>query len=442
MNVAVNPSAPDPNAERQISRPRALRGTVRVPGDKSISHRAVLRNALARGTAFVENLGPGEDVRSSIRCLRALGVAIEETGPLSCRVEGRGLSGMTEPDDILDAGNSGTTTRLLSGILAGQPFLSILTGDASLRSRPMDRVIDPLRLMGAQAMARQDDDYLPMVIRGGQLHGIEYPLPVASAQVKSCLLLAGACADAETHLIEPAASRDHTERLLRAQGADIEVDGLDIVIRGGTGLHAVDVQVPGDTSAAAFWVIAACIHPDAEITVPDIGLNDGRTGFIDVLRLMGADVTVTNEREIGGELVGDITARSSRLRGVAIGGDLIPRLIDEAPILAVAASFAEGETVVTEAEELRYKESDRIAVVAKELGRLGAAIEERPDGMVIRGLGRLEGGVGDSQKDHRMAMALAIAGLVADEPVTVLQSRSVTISYPAFWDDLARLSQA
>jgi 3-phosphoshikimate 1-carboxyvinyltransferase len=259
--------------------------------------------------------------------------------------------------------------------------------------------------------------------------------------VKSCLLLAGCCADGVTHLLEPAASRDHTERLLHAQGADISVDGLDIVLRGGRELRAVDVAVPGDTSAAAFWVVAACIHPDAEVTVPDVGLSNGRTGFLDVLRLMGADVTVTNQREVGGEPVGDITARSSRLRGISFGGDLIPRLIDEAPILAVAATFAEGDTVVSDAEELRYKESDRIAVVAHELARLGARIDERHDGMVVHGLGRLDGGAGDSNRDHRMAMALAVAGLVADQPVLVQQARSVTISYPGFWDDLARLSQ-
>ncbi len=426
-------------AHRTVTSARQLRGEVNVPGDKSISHRAILQNAIADGVAHVENLGLGDDVRSSIGAMRALGVEISEKGPNACTIKGGGAR-LREPSDVLFVGNSGTTTRLLSGILAAQPFLTVLTGDDSLRSRPMDRIIDPLRSMGATAMGRQDDDYLPLAIRGGNLRGIEYALPVASAQVKSCLLLAGAFAAGETHLIEPAASRDHTERLLAAQGADISVDGLNIHVRGGRTLKAVDVMVPGDTSAAAFWVVAACAHPDAEITVRNVGISEGRTGFLDVLRLMGADVSVTNERVVGGEPVGDIVARSSRLRGATIGGALIPRLIDEAPILAVAACMAEGDTIVTDAEELRYKESDRIAVVVQEFSRIGARMEERPDGMVIHGAGRIAGGEADSHKDHRMAMALAVAGLLADEPVHVLRPESVTVSYPGFWNDLAALS--
>lgn len=422
----------------EVCRPRALRGRICVPGDKSISHRAILHNAIARGSARVENLGPGDDIRSSIGCMRALGVEIEETAPDAVVVHGRGS--LAEPADILNAGNSGTTTRLLAGILAGQPFLTIVTGDESLRSRPMDRVIDPLRAMGATAIARKDDDYLPMAIRGGALHGIDYALPVASAQVKSCLLLAGSFAEGTTHLHEPAASRDHTERLLAAQGAEIQVDGLDITIRGGRPLHAVDIRVPGDTSSAAFWVVAACIHPDAEITVLNVGMSEGRTGFLEVLRLMGADVTIEDLRVVGGEVVADITARTSALRGVHIGGSLIPRLIDEVPILAVAAACAIGDTVITDAHELRYKESDRISVVARELGQLGAEITEHPDGMVIHGTGRLAGGVADSHRDHRMAMALAVAGLVSERPVMVLQPQSVSVSYPGFWQDLERIS--
>ncbi|MBM2812756.1 MAG: 3-phosphoshikimate 1-carboxyvinyltransferase [Chloroflexi bacterium] len=423
-----------------VRRPERLRGTVHVPGDKSISHRAIMHNAIAEGVAHVDGLGPGDDVKSTIRCLRALGVTINETAENACTVHGRGLMGLAEPEDVLDARNSGTTTRLLSGILAAQPFLTILTGDASLRTRPMDRVVEPLRAMGAQAMARCGDDYLPLAIRGGDLHGIDYALPMASAQVKSCLLLAGAAADGTTYLHEPAASRDHTERLLAAQGADIEVDGLRILIRGRRPLRSVDVTVPGDTSTAAFWVVAACIHPDAEIVIPNVGLTVGRTGFLDVLEMMGADVSISNKRVVGGEPVGDITARSSRLKGATIGGSLIPRIIDEAPILALAAALAEGETVIRDAEELHYKESDRICVTAAELSRIGASIEERSDGMVIGGKPHLAGGEGDSHKDHRMAMTLAIAGLVTDSPVTVLEPRSVAISYPGFWNDLARLA--
>lgn len=424
----------------KVSKPVALRGELRVPGDKSISHRAILHNAIAEGDARVQNLGPGDDVRSTIACMRALGVEIEEIGPQACIVHGRGAQGLREANDVMDAGNSGTTARLLAGILAAEPFFTVVTGDESLRSRPMDRIIDPLRAMGADVLARRGSDFLPMAIRGGSLHGIDYALPVASAQVKSCLLLAGALAEGTTRLRQPAASRDHTERLLAAQGAAISVDGLDVAIQGRRPLRAVDLEVPGDTSAAAFWVVAACIHPDAEIVVRGVGLSDGRTGFLDVLQMMGADLIVSDRRTVGGEPVGDIAARSSRLRGVEIGGKLIPRLIDEAPILAVAAAMAQGDTVLRDAEELRYKESDRIAVVAGELTRLGARIDERSDGMAIRGTGRLQGGAADSHRDHRMAMALAIAGLVSDEPTEVLQPASVTVSYPAFWDDLSRLS--
>lgn len=423
---------------RVVRQPQALRGEIRVPGDKSISHRAILHNLIAEGTARIANLGPGDDIQSSLACARALGVSIEEPQPGAYLVHGRGAQGLEEPDDVLDAGNSGTTVRLLSGILAAQPFLTVLTGDDSLRSRPMERIIEPLRAMGAQAFSRGEDQYLPLAIRGGGLHGIDYALPVASAQVKSCLLLAGALAEGETHLREPAASRDHTERLLLSQGADIEKDGRDIVVRGGRPLRAIDVTVPGDTSSAAFWIVAACAHPDAEVTVRGIGLSEGRTGLLEVLQHMGADLAIANRRLEGGEPVGDVTARSSHLRGVAVGGDLIPRLIDEAPILAVAAAMAEGDTVICDATELRYKESDRIAAIARALTRLGAHVDEQPDGMVIHGRS-LQGGTADSHGDHRMAMALAVAGLLCSEPVAIAQPECVSVSYPSFWDDLQQL---
>lgn len=423
---------------RRVGRPRALRAEIVVPGDKSISHRAVLHNAIASGDAHIANLGLGEDVRTSIACMRVLGVEIEEAGENAYLVHGRGYEALREPEDVVFAGNSGTTARLLTGILAGQSFVTILTGDASLRSRPMDRVVAPLEAMGATILGRGDGDYLPMAVRGGNLQGIDYALPVASAQVKSCLLLAASMAGGTTVLREPAASRDHTERLLAAQGADISVEGLDITLRGGQPLRAVDIQVPGDTSSAAFWIVAGCIHPNAEIVVRGVGLTSGRTGFLDVLEAMGGRVSVENHRLVGGEPVGDIVARSSALRGTVISGDLIPRLIDEVPILAVAAAVASGDTVVSDAGELRYKESDRIAVVAKEFSKVGVRIEERPDGMTIHGEGRIRGGTADSHRDHRMAMALAIAGLVSEEPVEILQPESVTISYPDFWNHLTR----
>lgn len=432
-------TAPESGA-RVVTRPGRLAGEIRVPGDKSISHRAILHNLIAEGTAHIENLGPGDDIRSSLGCARALGAEIQELSARACLIRAPGPGRLREPEDVLDAGNSGTTVRLLAGILAAQPFFTTVTGDRSLRSRPMERIISPLRAMGAAAYARGNDEYLPLAIRGGNLHGIEYALPAASAQVKSCLLLAGAMAQGITLLHEPAASRDHTERLLRAQGATITVDGLHITVEGGHPLSAIDVAVPGDTSSAAFWVVAGCLHSNAEITVRGVGLTEGRTGLFDVLNQMGADVTVSERRIEGGEQIGDVTARSSKLHGVTIGGDLIPRLIDEVPVLAVAAACAEGSTVIRDAQELRYKESDRIAAVAAELGRLGVEIEERPDGMAIHGRHRIPGGTADSHDDHRMAMALAVAGLLSESPVTVLGSQCVTVSYPGFWDDLARLA--
>lgn len=436
MVIEVNPNP------RTVSRPRRLAGEIRVPGDKSISHRAILHNLIAQGTARVENLGPGDDIRSSLACARALGAQVEELADGAVSICSPEAGTLQEPDDVLDAGNSGTTTRLLAGILATQPFFTTVTGDRSLRSRPMERIIGPLRQMGAVAHARGHDEYLPMAIRGGDLHRIDYALPAASAQVKSCLLLAGAMADGTTEIHEPAASRDHTERLLRAQGARINVHGLDIAIEGRVPLHTVDVVVPGDTSSAAFWVVAACVHPDAHITVRGVGLTEGRTGLLDVLTEMGAKLAITNRRIEGGEDVGDVTAQSCSLHGVHVGGDLIPRLIDEVPVLAIAAACAEGDTVISDAQELRYKESDRIAVVATELNQIGARIEERPAGMVIHGGHGLAGGTADSHGDHRMAMALAIGGLLSSEPVSVLHPECVSVSYPGFWAELARIAES
>ena len=428
-------------AVRTITKPAELRGEISVPGDKSISHRSLILNAMARGAARVTGLSNGEDVMSTMACLRGMGVEIiEGGGPGEYTVAGQGPM-LQEPPDILDAGNSGTSMRLLSGLLAAQPFLSVLTGDASLRSRPMGRIVDPLQRMGAQVMGRQDGSLAPLVIRGGSLRGIEYDLPVASAQVKSCILLAGLSADGDTVIHQPALSRDHTERMVAAMGATVEADGLDLALRPGP-LRAVDISVPGDISSAAFWIVAGLCHSDARVLVRGVGLNPSRTGIIDALRAMGAggSLQLVNERNEGGEPVADVLVTPGQLQGTEIGGDMIPRILDEIPALAVAACFAQGETVIRDAAELRVKESDRIAATVSELSRLGAGIEAREDGMVIRGTGRLRGAACQSHGDHRLAMSLAVCGLLADGETQVNGAADASVSYPGFWDDLNALA--
>jgi len=413
-----------------------------VPGDKSISHRALMLNAIAEGEAIVSNLGPGADCASTLRCLKALGVDVESRPDGTVRIAGSGLRGLREPGDVLDAGNSGTTTRLLTGLLAGQDFYSVITGDASLRARPMKRVIEPLRQMGGHLWARHGDSLPPMAIRGSNLTGIDYMLPVASAQLKSALLLAALYAGGATTVREPQLSRDHTERMLKSQGADLRVDGRVITLMPGRPLSSVSLDVPGDISSAAFWLVAAVIHPDAEIVVRDVGINPGRTGILDALKAMGADVEVAPWGERAGEPVADLVARSSVLHSTRIAGELVPRLIDEIPVLAVAAAFADGETTFADAAELRVKETDRVAALVSELARLGADVHELPDGLVVRGGRKLRGTMCQSYGDHRMAMALAVAGLVADGETTIDGSRAADVSYPAFWEELERLGAA
>ena len=423
---------------RTITRPSNLSGELPVPGDKSISHRSLILNAMAEGTARITGLSNGEDVMSTMACLRGLGVEITEgNGPGEYTVAGRGPV-LEEPTDILDAGNSGTSMRLLSGLLAAQPFMSVLTGDASLRTRPMRRIVDPLQRMGAQVMARQDGSLAPLVIRGGSLQGIEYDLPVASAQVKSCILLAGLSADGKTVIHQPAQSRDHTERMVTAMGATVDEDGLDLVLQPGD-LRAVNIAVPGDISSAAFWIVAGLCHPNSRVLVRGVGLNPSRTGIVDALHAMGAgdSLQLVNERSEGGEPVADLLVTNGSLRGTEIAGDMIPRILDEVPILAVAACFAEGETVIRDAAELRVKESDRIATTVEELSRLGASIEALEDGMVIRGTGRLTGAACQSHGDHRLAMAMAVCGLLADGETEVHGADDASISYPSFWEDLS-----
>ena len=423
---------------QRIVAPPRLEGEVSLPGDKSISHRAAILNGIARGSARISNYSPGADCASTLRCLRAMGVAITDEGDGSLIVEGV-AGALREPSAVLNAGNSGTTMRLLSGVAAGQPFLTVLAGDRSLQSRPMGRIVDPLRRMGAEVSGRQGDTLAPLVIRGGNLHGMEYDLPVASAQLKSCLLLAGLTAGGQTLLREPAPSRDHTERMLQAMGARVERDGLSIAVRP-SDLKAIDVRVPGDISSAAFWLVAGAVHPEARVLVRDVGVNPTRTGVLDVLRDMGARLSLENPRLEGGEEVADIRVESSDLHGTEIGGAIIPRLVDEIPVLAVAACFARGTTVIRDAAELRTKETDRIRAMAQELGRMGGQVEETPDGLVIHGTMSLRGADCRSYGDHRVAMAMAIAGLVARGETTVAGAESASVSYPEFWRQLASLA--
>ena len=417
-----------------------LEGQVSPPGDKSISHRAAILNAIARGTARVTNFSPGADCASTLRCLRALGVNIQDDPDEHSSLVVRGAAGaFREPDAVLNAGNSGTSMRLLSGLLAGQSFLSVLTGDHSLRSRPMGRILEPLRLMGAQVHGRMSDTLAPMVFRGGDLHGIEYRLPVASAQLKSCLLLAGLFAQGQTVVIEPAPSRDHTEKMLEAMGAPISVEDGVISVQAGP-LTARDVRVPADISSAAFWLVAGAAHSNARLRITGVGVNPTRAGVLDALQTMGARIILEGRREEGGEAVADILVESSPLRATEVGGDLVPRLIDELPVLAVAACFAQGTTVIRDAAELRVKESDRIQAMVRELNRMGGQLQETPDGMIIHGPVRLRGAACRSYGDHRVAMSLAVAGLLAQGETTISGAQCATISYPGFWNQLEALT--
>lgn len=425
--------------ERRLLAPKTLLGEVIPPGDKSISHRALIFNSMAQGRARITNLSPGLDCCSTMSCLRGLGAQIEE-GPGEVVVTGQGWHGLHEPEDVLDAGNSGTTMRLLSGLLAAQPFTTVITGDASLRSRPMGRIAEPLRLMGAQIWGRRGDTLAPLTIKGGSLRGIQYRTPVASAQLKSCLLIAALYAQGPTEIVEPAPSRDHTERMFRAMGAQVEeAEGGIRLTPQEAPLVAQDIRVPADLSAAAYYLVAGAIHPQARLTIKGVGANPTRAGLIQVLREMGARITLENQHLEGGEPVADITVESSSLRGIEIGGTIIPQLIDEVMVLAVAATQARGRTVIRDAQELRVKESDRIAATVRELSKLGARIEELPDGMIIEGA-PLRGATVESYGDHRMAMSLAVAGLVAAGETFIQGAEVVEISDPDFWHTLEKLA--
>ncbi len=421
--------------ELTVKKASLLKGMLKIPGDKSISHRAVMLGALAQGRTEIHNFLMAEDCLSTVKCFQAMGIEITEKDQV-IYVHGRGLDGLSEPRDVLDCGNSGTTTRLLLGILAGQPFFSVLTGDGSLRSRPMDRVVKPLSEMGAVFMGRQQSRLLPLSVSGGRLKAIHYQTPVASAQIKSALLLAGLFANGQTVVEEPAVSRDHTERMLKSFGAKIEVSRRSAAVEGQPTLVGRRVVVPGDISSAAFFLTAAAIIPGSDVTLVGVGLNPGRKGIIDVLKTMGADITVFNNKVEGGEPIGDIRVQGRELKGTDISGEIIPTLIDEIPVLAVAAAVAQGKTVFRDAAELRVKETDRIAAVGAELAKFGVKIEERPDGMVIEGGRPLTGTVCQSHGDHRIAMAMAVAGLAAEGQTVVKGADSVNISFPGFNDAL------
>lgn len=412
----------------------ALRARLRVPGDKSISHRAALFGALAEGETVIHGFLVAEDTLATLRCLEACGAGIEGMGGSEVVVHGLGLGGWHQPQRILDAGNSGTTLRLLLGALAGQPFSATLDGDASLRRRPMDRVAHPLRAMGADVTGQGERCLPPVTVRGGSLHPIEYRLPMASAQVKTAILLAGLYAEGETIVIEPAPCRDHTERMLPQFGADLRVEGRRIAVRGPARLQGVELTVPGDLSSAAFFLTAAAFLPGSEVTVEDVGVNPTRAGFLEVLQSMGAEVCLSRRREVCGEPVADVTVRHRPLRATRIAGDLIPRLIDEIPVLAIAACFAEGVTEIRDAGELRVKESDRIRVMACNLKALGASVEELDDGLRIEGPVRLKGGQVDAQGDHRIAMAFAVAGWAAEGEILIRGAEAIRTSFPEFFE--------
>ncbi len=421
-----------------INRPAfglSLQGQIRVPGDKSISHRALMLGAIAQGETQIQGLLLGEDPRSTASCFRAMGAEISELNTELVRVKGIGLGHLQESADVLNAGNSGTTLRLMLGLLAShQGRLFVVTGDSSLRSRPMSRVVKPLQQMGAQIWGRQGGSLAPLAIQGQTLQPIHYQSPIASAQVKSCILLAGLMADGQTTVTEPALSRDHGERMLQAFGAEINInpETHSVTITGPAELHGQTVIVPGDISSAAFWLVAGAIVPGSELLIENVGVNPTRTGVLEALSMMGANVELENQRIVAGEPVADLRVRSSSLKGCTIAGDLIPRLIDEIPILAVAAVFAQGKTVIRDAGELRVKESDRISAMATQLNQMGARVTELPDGLEIIGDTPLTGTDVDSHTDHRIAMSLAIAALNATGTTTIHGAEAVAISYPDF----------
>ena len=424
----------------KFTRAKQIRGEVTIPGDKSISHRAVMFGSLAEGATEVTGFLRGADCLSTIDCFRRLGISIEDKDE-RILIHGKGLHGLSAPAQILDAGNSGTTTRLISGILSGQAFETTLTGDASIQKRPMGRIIEPLSQMGASITSLSGNGCAPLRIQGRPLHGIHYTTKVASAQVKSSILLAGLYADTPTSVTEPALSRNHSELMLHFFGADVKSEGTTATIQPEPKLIGQKVQVPGDISSAAYFIAAGCITPDSELLIQNVGTNPTRDGILHVCKMMNANVTLLNENMDSGEPTADLLVRTSSLQGCIIEGDLIPALIDELPVIAVMACFAEGTTVIRDAAELKVKESDRIAVMTENLTSMGAKVTATDDGMIIEGGHTLHGAVVDSHLDHRIAMSFAVAALNADGETEILGADCVNISYPAFYRDLQKIQQ-
>lgn len=417
-----------------------LRGELSIPGDKSISHRSIMFGSLAKGTTEITNFLQGADCLSTIACFEKMGIGIENNGD-SVIVHGNGLFGLKKPDTILDCGNSGTTTRLISGILAAQDFDVTLTGDDSIKKRPMKRIMDPLSHMGADIRSLEGNGCAPLVITGKKLYGIHYTSKVASAQVKSAILLAGLYADGETKVTEPYVSRNHSEIMLKYFGADVSAEGTTATIQPAKELYGNRIVVPGDISSAAFFIAAGLLVPGSEILLKHVGINPTRDGILSVCRDMGADITLLNKNTDSGEPTADILVKSSTLHGTEIGGSIIPTLIDELPVIAAMACFAEGETVIRDAGELKVKESNRIEVMVRNLTAMGADVTETEDGMIIRGGRTLHGAVIDSKLDHRIAMTFAVAGLCAEGETEIKGAECVNISYPGFYQDLERLGR-
>lgn len=422
----------------KLTKVNGLQGELSIPGDKSISHRAVMFGSLAKGTTHISNFLSGADCLATIDCFRKMGVEIKQKGT-NVEVYGNGLRGLKKPDTTLDVGNSGTTTRLISGILAGQDFETVLSGDASLNKRPMGRIMKPLEMMGAEIESINGDGCAPLKINGKKLKAVHYDSPVASAQVKSCVLLAGLYADGQTSVTEPALSRNHTELMLRAFGVDVESEGKTATITPPKEMHACDIIVPGDISSATFFIVAGLITPNSCIRLKNVGINSTRDGVLRVCKDMGADITMENVEDHGGEPTADLVIRTSKLKATVVEGDVIPTLIDEIPAIALLAAFAEGETVIKDAQELRVKESDRIALTVDNLVKMGVDAEGTEDGMIIRGGNPLHGASIHCKYDHRIAMTFSIAGINAEGETIIEDSECVDVSYPTFYEQLEQL---